>query len=73
LARLASREKIMIDLNSENLRRRANRGYAQEASRREDNRGVTNGEQTRNIAALALKRGPTVDFSSYWQRQIQMA
>ncbi len=42
--------------------------YAQEASWREDNRRVTNGEQTRTVAALAMKRGPSVDFSGYWQR-----
>jgi transposase-like protein len=42
--------------------------YAQEAGWREDNRRVTNGEQTRSVAALAMKRGPSVDFSGYWQR-----
>jgi transposase-like protein len=42
--------------------------YAQEASWREDNRRMSNGEQTRNVAALALKRSPSVDFGGYWQR-----
>src|SRR5665213_1202276 len=44
--------------------------YAQEASWREDNRRVTNGEQTQRVAHLALKRKPSVDFSGYWQRHI---
>jgi hypothetical protein len=47
--------------------------YAQEAAWREDNRRVTNGEQTRNVAALAMKRGPSVDFSGYWQRHVKAA
>jgi transposase-like protein len=42
--------------------------YAQEAAYREDNRRLSNGEQIRNVAALALKRAPSVDFSGYWQR-----
>jgi transposase-like protein len=42
--------------------------YAQEASWREDNRRVANGEQTHRVAHLAMKRGPSVDFSGYWQR-----
>ena len=40
--------------------------YAQESSWREDNRRVSNGEQTQRVAHLALKRGPSVDFSGYW-------
>lgn len=44
--------------------------YAQEASWREDNRRVANGEQVRAVAALAMKRGPSVDFSGYWQRHV---
>ena len=47
--------------------------YAQEASWREDNRGVTNGEQVRTVAQLAMKRGPSVDFSGYWQRHVKSA
>ena len=47
--------------------------YAQESSWREDNRRVANGEQTRNVAALAMKRGPSVDFSGYWQRHVKVA
>lgn len=44
--------------------------YAQEASWREDNRRVTNGDQTQRIAHLALNRKPSVDFSGYWQRHL---
>jgi transposase-like protein len=46
--------------------------YAQEASWREDNRRVANGDQTRTVAALAMKRGPSVDFSGYWQRHVKV-
>lgn len=42
--------------------------YAQEASWREDNRRVDNGNQVRRVATLALGRKPSVDFSGYWQR-----
>jgi transposase-like protein len=42
--------------------------YAQEASWREDNRRVSNGDLVRRIAGLALKRGPSPDFGRYWQR-----
>jgi transposase-like protein len=45
--------------------------YAQEASWREDHRRVTNGEQVRTVAQLAMKRGPSVDFSGYWQRHVK--
>jgi hypothetical protein len=44
--------------------------YAQEAAWREDNRRVSNGEQVHRVAALAMKRGKSVDFSGYWQRHI---
>ena len=47
--------------------------YAQEASWREDNRRVANGDQARTVAALAMGRGPSVDFSGYWQRHVKMA
>jgi transposase-like protein len=46
--------------------------YAQEAAWREDNRRVTNGQQVSTVAALAMKRGPSVDFSGYWQRHIKL-
>ena len=46
--------------------------YAQEASWREDNRRVTNGEQTRRVAHLAMSRGPSIDFSGYWQRHARV-
>jgi len=42
--------------------------YAQEASWREDNRRVANGEQVRRLTGLALTAKPSVDFSGYWQR-----
>ncbi|HWH56093.1 MAG TPA: IS1595 family transposase [Terriglobales bacterium] len=44
--------------------------YAQEAAWREDNRRVSNGEQTQRVAGLALKRGKSIDFSGYWQRHV---
>jgi transposase-like protein len=47
--------------------------YAQEASWREDNRRLSNGEQVNRLGALALKRGPSVDFSGYWQRHVRDA
>jgi len=45
--------------------------YAQEASWREDNRRVSNGDQVQRLAALSMKRKPSVDFSGYWQKHIQ--
>ena len=39
----------------------------------ENNRRVSNGEQTRTVAHLAMKRGPSVDFSGYWQRHVKVA
>lgn len=42
--------------------------YAQEAAWREDNRRVSNGDQTAHAIALALASRPSVDFSGYWQR-----
>jgi hypothetical protein len=45
--------------------------YAQESSWREDNRRVSNGDQVNRIAALALKRGKSVDFTGCWQRHIE--
>jgi ISXO2-like transposase domain len=44
--------------------------YAQESSWREDNRRVSNGDQVNRLAALALKRGKSADFTGYWQRHI---
>jgi hypothetical protein len=44
--------------------------YAQESSWREDNRRVSNGNQVNRVAALAMKRGKSVDFTGYWQRHI---
>ncbi len=45
--------------------------YAQEASWREDNRRMSNGDQVKRIAGLALMRKPSVDFSGYWQRHVK--
>jgi transposase-like protein len=45
--------------------------YAQEASWREDNRRVSNGDQVHRIAAMTCK--PSVDFSGYWQRHVAKA
>jgi hypothetical protein len=42
--------------------------YAQEASWREHNRRVANGDQVNRLVALAMSRKPSVDFSGYWQR-----
>ncbi len=42
--------------------------YAQEASWREDNRRMSNGDQTRRVAALALGKATSPDFVGYWQR-----
>ncbi len=42
--------------------------YARESAWREDNRRVSNGDQTQHTVALALKSGPSVDFCAYWQR-----
>jgi len=44
--------------------------YAQEASWREDNRRMTNGDQVHTVAAHAMKAKPSVDFSGYWQRHL---
>jgi hypothetical protein len=44
--------------------------YAQEPSSREDNRRISNGEQVNRVAALALKRGKSEDFTGYWRRHL---
>jgi hypothetical protein len=41
--------------------------YAQET----DNRRQSNREQVNCVAALAMKRGKSVDFAGYWQRHIK--
>jgi hypothetical protein len=43
--------------------------YAQEAAWREDNRRVSNGEQVKRLAAYAMMRKPSGDFSGYWRRR----
>jgi hypothetical protein len=35
-----------------------------------DNRRVSNGDQVSRVAAPAMKRGKSVDFTGYWQRHI---
>ncbi len=45
--------------------------YAQESAWREDARRVDNGTQIRRVTELALKRGPSVDFSGYYQRHVK--
>jgi hypothetical protein len=47
--------------------------YAQESAWREDARRVDNGSQMRRVTQLALGRGPSVDFSGYWQRHIKVS
>lgn len=42
--------------------------YAQEASWREDNRRVSNGEQVRAVSGLAMKCKTSAVFCGYWQR-----
>jgi hypothetical protein len=44
--------------------------YAQESSWREDNRRVSNGDQTTRVAGLAMGKKTSVDFVGYWQRHI---
>jgi transposase-like protein len=47
--------------------------YAQEASWREDNRRMSNGEQVNRLSGLAVKRGRSAQFTGYWQRHQQVA
>ena len=42
--------------------------YARESAWREDNRRVSNENQTQHTVKLALSSGPSVDFCGYWQR-----
>jgi hypothetical protein len=34
------------------------------------NRRISNGNQVNRVAALALKRSKSVDFTGYWQRHV---
>jgi hypothetical protein len=45
--------------------------YAQEASWREDNRRLSNGERVSRVAGLAMKAKASPDFTGYWQRHVQ--
>ncbi|HWA69551.1 MAG TPA: IS1595 family transposase [Rhizomicrobium sp.] len=47
--------------------------YAQEASWREDNRRMDNGAQVRQVAALAMGKKESPDFTGYWQRHVKAA
>jgi len=42
--------------------------YAQEASWREDNRRMSNGEQVHRVASLAMSKPKSEAFTGYWQR-----
>ncbi len=44
--------------------------YAQEASWREDNRRMSNGDQVGRIIGFAMHRKPSPDFCGYWQRHL---
>jgi len=44
--------------------------YAQEASWREDNRKVSNGDQVKRLAGLAMSKKESPDFTGYWQRHL---
>jgi hypothetical protein len=44
--------------------------FAQEASWREDNRRLSNGEQVNRVAGLAMALKRSVDFCGYWQMHI---
>ena len=44
--------------------------YAQEASWREDNRRLSNGDQVHAVAGHAMKVKQSVDFTGYWQRHL---
>jgi hypothetical protein len=43
---------------------------AQEASWREDNRRVSNGEQVHRVAGLTLASKASIDFKGYRQRRV---
>ena len=45
--------------------------FAQEASWREDNRRVSNGDQVHRVAGLAMNRKPSEQFAGYWQRHVK--
>jgi hypothetical protein len=46
---------------------RRTRPPAKEASWREDNRLISNGDQVHAVSGMAMKRGPSIDFCGYWQ------
>jgi hypothetical protein len=45
------------------------RGRCLQATTLGINRRISNGDQVNRVAALALKRGKSVDFTGYWQRR----
>jgi transposase-like protein len=42
--------------------------YAQEATWREDNRRMSNGDQVMRLAGLVMRKKSSPDFTGYWQR-----
>jgi hypothetical protein len=44
--------------------------YAGESAWPEDNRRVSNSDQTQHTVTLALSSRPSVDFCGYWQRHV---
>jgi hypothetical protein len=44
--------------------------YAQEATWREDNRRMSNGEQVQKLSGNALDSGKSEAFTGYWQRHV---
>jgi transposase-like protein len=46
--------------------------YARESAWREDNRRVSNGDQTQHAVKLALSSAPSVDFCGYYQRHVKV-
>ena len=69
-AALKSASTITLRALISSATRKSRLRYAQESSWREDNRRVSNGDQVNRVAALAMKRGKSADFTGYWQRHI---
>jgi hypothetical protein len=47
--------------------------YAQEATWREDNRRLSNGDQVYRLAGLIARKKTRPDFTGYWQRHVAQA
>ena len=52
------------------LSRRVEHALNVAIERSHHNRRVANGDQVSRVAALAMKRGKSVDFTGYWQRYL---